>query len=55
MEKQEQKEWFRAIGTFLKAMSRLVLTVISVITKFIAIGMAKVSELTISLSDRLAD
>lgn len=55
MENQERKEWFQAIGKFLRAMSRLFLTVVSVITKFIAIGMAKVSELTISLSDQLAE
>ncbi|GEM_PF-5102172 len=55
MEKQERKEWLKAIGKAAKAIFRLVLTVTSLITKFIAIGCAKISDWTILLSDRLAD
>lgn len=54
MNQDEQKEWWQAIGKAAKAVFRLVLTVVSLITKFSAIFFAKISEWTISLSDRMA-
>lgn len=54
MMNQDQKEWWKAIGNALKALSRLTLSLIGLVTKFFGIAFIKLAEWCELLSDKLA-
>ncbi len=52
--KQEEKEWWKAIWKFTKAMIRLVFVVGSVVLAYTGIGLSKVAEWMAEMNNKMS-